>query len=70
MQNNLTKQQAYEAMENGNKVAHEYFGINEYICIRNGKMYAEDGYRFEKGWDMRIEDYWKTGWNIYNAKQA
>lgn len=66
MNSGLTKQQAHEAMENGNKVSHNYFASDEYLHIVDGKMYAEDGCRFERGWDMRTEDYWQSGWRIYN----
>lgn len=63
---NFTKDQAYKLMQNGHKVTHRYFGSDEYIYIdEQNRMYAEDGCRFERGWEMRTEDFWKDGWAVY-----
>ena len=61
----LTKQQAYEAMEAGKKITHSLFGAEEFLYMTDGNMYEEAGYRFEAGWEMRTEDYWLTGWRVY-----
>lgn len=61
----MTKEQAHDAMLNGHKITHRYFGDDEHLYIdEHGRMYAEDGCRFEQGWAMRTEDYWKDGWSI------
>jgi len=62
----MTKQEAYKAMEDGHKVTHEWFSFDEYVYIKDDKMYTEDGYRFEDGWEDRKTDDWQTGWRIFN----
>jgi len=60
----MNKHQAYEAMKKGNIISHNLFSSNEFLYMQLGKMYSEEGYRFEKGWDMRTEDYWQNGWYV------
>lgn len=65
MNDNMTKQEALKAMETGYKVSHRYFSDDEYILMKNGEMFTEDGYYFEDEFKRRTEKIWQTGWRIY-----
>ncbi len=64
----LTKDQAYAAMQLGEKVAHEYFGDNEYLFIKDDFICSEDGYNFSVWWGLRSEDSWQKGWRIWKGE--
>jgi len=64
----MTHDQAYQAMENGEKVTHQYYSDDEYAFINNdGNIETEDGCihggRFDKFWDKYQK--WNIGWEIY-----
>ena len=63
----MTKEEAYIAMKAGNKITHMYFSPDEYLYIKHGVMYSEEGYNFEKGWKDRSEECFKNDWRIYNG---
>lgn len=66
----LTKEEAFKlSAEQGVSITHEFFGDEEsMILLPNGNIEFEDGVQlsveeFDKD---RPEDYWSTGWSIYN----
>jgi hypothetical protein len=61
----LNRDEALKSMQEGYKVTHEYFSDDEYLYITDEKMYSEEGYRFEEGWEMRKGGYWEEGWRIF-----
>ena len=61
----MTRTEALEAMENGEKITHEYFDKGEYICIEKGGMVTEEGYDFEDEFDNRVGGIWDEDWSIY-----
>lgn len=48
---NLTKEEALQALKNGEKVGREYFSSDEYIHIVNGAMMFEDGILVMEWWN-------------------
>lgn len=61
----MTKQEAYKAMQDGNKISHIYFGRDEYLYIdSDGVIREEAGINFEAGWEMRSDPDWQTGWFV------
>lgn len=65
----MTKGQALIAMKLGHKVSHVYFSDEEYLYIKDGDMYSEEGYNFEEGWRIRTEKCFNKGWRIYNGRK-
>lgn len=67
----MTKSEAYEEMQKGNKIRHEYYSPNEYLFInRQGRIETEDGYthsRFGNFW-MKIQK-WENGWSVFKEPQ-
>ena len=66
----LTKEQAYELMEKGAMIAHEYYADDEYLYMVNGIIMDENGYHMGNSlgdfWQNRQK--WKTGWMTANAR--
>lgn len=64
----MTKQEALEAINNGNKITHNLFTPEEYIVKSDDDEYYldEDNYQLliEEFWDNRTCDYWNEGWSI------
>lgn len=68
-ENNLSRQQAIQALSSGKTLAHEYFSSNEWM-----KELPTGDYEFEDGvvcnpltfWMDRTASGWETGWRIYN----
>lgn len=59
----MTSKEAYEAMENGSKVTHEYFSSNQYLYMRkDGIIYDEEGC----SWCIK-EPFPKTAWEEYST---
>ena len=65
---NLTKEAAIEAMEQGGyKVAHRFFSEGEYIRSVDDEYYKdEEGTWLPKKdfWECRTKQEWETGWRI------
>lgn len=65
----MTKQQAINAMIDGHKVTHQYFGETEWVkSSKNGLVYElEDGVKLYKNefWKYRQGDGFEVGWEIF-----
>lgn len=66
----MTKEEALQAMQNGEKVTHGYFASNEHICMQDGMIITIEGYEVspEIFWRYRSSPIWNSGWSIVNAK--
>lgn len=65
--NNMTKEQAIEAIKAGLKVQHRYFTDNEYLeMLENGKYKFEDGNicNSQEFWSYRTIEGWFDGWSL------
>ena len=65
----LNKQEAFEALENGHKIAWCHFTESEWVMKSTHEGYAyefEDGCYFseEDFWRHRTGEEWLTGWRI------
>jgi hypothetical protein len=71
MKQQLTKQQAIQAMEEGKIVTHRFFSENEFIKLSdNGYDYeTEEGYNVSPHlfWTDRPDPSWLTDWSIWQA---
>jgi hypothetical protein len=69
--NGLTKKQAYESMEQGNKITHWYFSKDEYLWMDSSdNIRDEKGYYWkQKDWDDRSGGNWETGWGIWKDEE-
>lgn len=65
----MTKKQAFEAMQSGKKVFHDYFLDDEYLYLFEDKIYTEEGifvcnasgfFLYQKGVKFQ------TGWHIFS----
>ena len=66
----MTKQEAYEAMQEGYPVAHKDFGEGEFIYMdQNFFIRDENGNLFESTWDVRTTERWEADWYIFKNKQ-
>lgn len=65
---NLTKKEAYDAMTEGHRVRHRFYGDEEYIFIDldTGKIKDEQGYDLGSSHDEFWAKYqkWERGWSI------
>jgi hypothetical protein len=64
----MTREMAYQAMLEGEKIHHRYFSSNEYLRIKNGVILSEEGYNFNEWWEERNdrEEWigWSDGWEV------
>ena len=63
----LSKYEAYKLMEQGYKIAHDYYSDNEFLTMKDGVIYDEDNYRMgtinSEFWS-KIQK-WETGWRAF-----
>ncbi len=63
----MTKPEAIEALNRGEKITHKYFSDNEFAFMKDGEIHLEDGVVCspEEFWKYRTEDFFDDGWDIY-----
>lgn len=65
----MTKEEAYNMMQEGYPVSHTNFAEDEYLWMdENYIIKDEQGNDFENSWDVNKTDIWNTGWYIYKRK--
>lgn len=69
----MTKEQAIEAMENGDKITHSLFTDEEFIFIKNGEIHDENGYKMRMGnvdfWTDRTHECWQDGYSLFKGNE-
>lgn len=64
----MTKQEALQAMREGNKVTHKYFTDDEWVkSNQDGTiLILEDGVECSPAefWRWRTDEYWNNDWSI------
>jgi len=62
------KHEAFERMQNGEKVTHKSIMPNEYLHISDGasKVLTEDGFDFTEIFWFRNIAYYEYGWSQYS----
>lgn len=62
----MTREEAYEALKEGNKITHHYFGRNEYYEMKDNSIIAEDGVNHSRVFWQQDQDNWRAdGWELY-----
>jgi len=65
----ISKEEAYKLMEQGHKIAHYYYSDNEFLRMKDGVIYDENGYvmgtKDSEFW-AKIQK-WETGWRTFNG---
>lgn len=65
----MTKNEAYEAMQEGYPVSHKDFAPNQYLYMdQEFFIRDEEGNLFEASWDNCNTDRWNIDWFIYKGK--
>ena len=65
----ISKEEAYKLMEQGYKISHDYYSDDEFLCMKNGFIYDENGYRMgtkDSEFWSKIQK-WETGWRTFNG---
>lgn len=70
LHSNVSKDEAYRLMEQGHKICHEYYGDEEYLRMKDGIIYDENGYSLgtKQGNFWNSIQKWQTGWMTINAR--
>lgn len=68
----MTRDEALQAMIDGEKVTHLYFTDEEFIYMKGQDIWSEDGYNFgtvhdEFWWGKQMSTF-DDGWSIYREK--
>ena len=64
----MTKEEAYNAMQEGLCVSHKDFAENEFLYMdENYIIKDENGDEFESTWDVKTSDRWLSDWYIYKG---
>ena len=61
----MNRDEAYQAMLNGEKLTHKYFTFDEYIHIADGCIVNESGRN--AGYDFFYTDFMADGFSIYKG---
>lgn len=66
---NMTKEQAIEAMKEGKKVRHRYFSEHEWMMMgRRGLVFENKvSCSFTEFWQRRRTTEWEVGWSIVDG---
>lgn len=63
----MTKKEAIDAMQEGKKVRHHYFTHEEFITMKYGRIYDENGINFSPGefWSFRNGKEYEDEWYLF-----
>jgi hypothetical protein len=62
----MSREEAYEMMEAGHKITHQYFSRNEYYMLNGRRVRAEDGVDHTRIFWSEDQNNWRAdGWEIY-----
>ncbi len=69
--NNLTREEACEALSKGKKLTHNLFHEGEWVIKMGDLMLFEDNVTqsVEEFWQIRKGDAWSDGWNIVDERR-
>ena len=67
----MTKQEAIEAMQKGEKVTHRFFDIEEWITMIGNRIFTEEGYSASPVtfWGDRCSIQWESDWEIFQPNK-
>lgn len=63
----MTKEQAKQAMRDGNKVTHRHFSPDEWVTMVGDQLKLEDGVVCypDEFWRWRTDKTWDDGWDFF-----
>ena len=65
----MTKEEAYNKMQEGYPVSHKNFSEDEFLWMdENYIIKDEQGNDFENAWDVQNDPDWNIGWYIFKKK--
>jgi hypothetical protein len=69
--NDLTREEAVEALLSGKKLTHNYFTNNEWVMMMGDFMLFENNQTqsVDSFWNIRKNDWWNSGWNIVDERR-
>lgn len=69
--NDLTRDEAKEALSNGRKLTHSYFTDVEWVILMGDLILFEDGQTqsYEEFWEFKKDKTWDSGWNIVDERR-
>ena len=69
--NNLTRDEAVEALLRGKKLTHNYFADGEWVMMMGEFMLFEDSQTqsVDSFWNIKKGDSWNTGWSIIDERR-
>lgn len=64
----MTKEEAIQAMQNGEKITHQYFSKNEWMTMEGNRIILEDGCSLwaHEFWEIRNGIGWNDGYSVFN----
>lgn len=63
----MNREEAFQAMRDGNKVTHRNFSEDEYYEMKRGVIYAEDGVNHTSTFWSTDDNNWREdGWTVYD----
>lgn len=64
----MSKKEAIQAMKEGKKVTHRFFASGEWMTIKNGFLFLEDGalISLEEFFNLRSDSLWEDGYELCN----
>lgn len=65
----MTREEAKTAINEGKKVTHCYFTMDEYVYLKDGNYWFEDGVHCspKSFWELRNGSHFNDGWEIYET---
>lgn len=69
--NDLTRDEAVEALLSGRKLAHRHFLDGEWVMMMGESMLFDDSHieSVDSFWNFRKGDSWNTGWSIVDERR-
>ena len=63
-----------QALYNGKRVRHQYFGGDEYMFMYKDEIFTEDGYNMgsinDEFMEIRKGGFWEDGWEVIEEEEA
>ena len=66
----MNKNEAQQSLLQGNKLTHPFFTPDEFIEVKDGYIYTEEGYSAghfgNRFWQDKTGEYWDKDWTLFN----
>ena len=61
----MNRNEAKQAMLDGKKVTHDYFNDEEFMYMREGKIYDEQDILHDQFFEIRQAEHWNNNWELF-----